>query len=193
MARIGVMNNLLLWLQSPKPSNIHSCAIRLANRKFIVDMNLSYCLVDRRSMIIEDAIYYSFMGARLHGSYVVINFNKHNTFCEHSIYHKGVNWLDYSKHEHPYHPRIHRTLLRIDHCIVLLTPEPKTIYRYLYKYHRNVVEINISTDLITNKEIVCNAVESELRIIKTRYGQNTSARRFNVACSYKKLLKIAFE
>ena len=191
MSRLGVAHNLLAWLKLPK-TNIHSCAIRLVNRKFVVDMNLSYYLVDRRSMIIEDAMYYSFMGARLHGSHANINFNKHNVFCEHSIYYKGIEWLTYSNHEHS-HPRFNRTFLKIDHCIVLLISEPKTVYRYHYKRHRNVVKINISTDLITHKEIVCNAVESELRIIKTRYRQTASARRFNVSCSHKKLLKIAFE
>lgn len=98
MSRFGVKTNLVLRLQTLKPfSKHHSCAIRLASKRFVVDMNLSYFINSGPFNICDD--YWCIMGKQRHGLMIKIDVENKNYPSSRALHVYNVNYQSYSRNK----------------------------------------------------------------------------------------------
>lgn len=196
MARLGVKVVLILQLQSMKTfKTINSCNMRLVCKKFTVNMNLTYYL--NMSHEFYKTIYYNFMGNRLHGSLVMIQYGRSVLYADnikHSLFNRGVEWYSYNSYKIR-DEIMRRTQISINDSCIVLTPEPKHIYKYEYEQYDRFTELLMSTDLVSYKHVIYTTLEPKVvGVSRTVYKQVSPVTQFPIKePSYENLNKLLFE
>jgi hypothetical protein len=196
MSRLGVNHNLISWLRALKPkSENHSCAIRLANKKFVVDMNLTYRL-DAETIASPITRYFNLMGVRPHGVTIVFDYdiddyeekNIWTYLVKYLIFNKGNRWYSYNKDDNEF--GIELKIHIKGELIEVLTPKPIRIYEYTYSDYKNLTEICMTEDLITYKSVRYYDRQPNVYFGKTVYTKTYSRNFLAGGSTHGDLIKI---
>lgn len=187
MSRLGVNNNLLTWLSAIKPLNINnSCAVRLLNKKFSADMNLTY-LIDNYERKIS---FRCFMGIRPHGVKIGIYTRNSQINIKYLITNKGTIWYEYIN-DNIY------TRIKISPHLYWVVTQPQ-VYGFSYTYNNVVATITLTMDLANYRHLryLARAPHGpKIKIIHSRYGKACSSKEIRVAHkpTYEDMMKLLFE
>jgi len=183
MARLGVKNNLLIWLITLKPLNVNnSCTVRLMNKKFSADMNLTY-LIDN-----NNNEFYSFMGIILHGVRASIKIIDSEPNINYQIRYKQRFWYEYTEND--------VEVYSSQSGDISLSGKPQIVFTYISNIR--FISINLSLDLVNYKRVSYSRSapnNQKITITQTRYGKPFFTKVVNVdkVPTYDDMMKLLLE